>query len=51
MTFHLLVIGRTPKDGAATTINCAVNPQLNTQQALYYDNCRPTQSSSISRCF
>ena len=45
----LTVIGRSCKDGAATTINCAVNPQLNTQQALYYDSCRPVQSSAVSR--
>ena len=40
---------RSLKDGAATTINCAVNPELNTQEALYYDSCRPKQSSADSR--
>jgi hypothetical protein len=40
---------RSPKDGAATTINCAVNPELNSQQCIYYDSCRPTTSSAASR--
>ena len=43
------LLGRSSVDGAATTINCAVNPELNSQQALYYDSCRPIQSSSASR--
>ena len=33
-------IARTPKEGAATTLNCAVNPALNSQQAAYYEDCR-----------
>ena len=40
---------RNPKDGAATTINCAVNPELNTQEAVYYDDCAPKQPSEDSR--
>ncbi|KAL5478200.1 hypothetical protein EMCRGX_G025096 [Ephydatia muelleri] len=54
--FHLFAlavkhtgIARTPRDGAATTINCAVNPQLNSQQAHYYSDCHVTQSSDLSR--
>ncbi|CAI8041845.1 Short-chain dehydrogenase TIC 32 A, chloroplastic [Geodia barretti] len=42
-------VARTPKEGAATSINCAVNPQLNSRQCLYYDSCRPTNSSADSR--
>ena len=47
--FFILAL-RSPKDGAATTINCAVNPELNTQQCIYYDSCRPATSSAASRC-
>ena len=48
-TISHLGIARTPRDGAATTINCAVNPQLNSQQAHYYSDCHVTQSSDLSR--
>ena len=40
---------RNPKDGAATTINCAVNPHLNSQQAYYYADCRPKEPSATAR--
>ena len=40
---------RNVKDGAATTINCAVNPELNSQQCFYYADCRPKQPTSIAR--
>ena len=49
LLFNIVGGGRTPKQGAATSINCAVNPQLNSQQCLYYDSCRPTSSSADSR--
>lgn len=41
---------RNVKDGAATTINCAVNPELNSQQCFYYADCRPKQPTTIARC-
>ena len=44
-----LVFKRTAKQGAATAIDCAVNPQLNSQQCFYYDSCAPKQSSPDSR--
>ena len=44
-----LVVGRTPVEGAATSLNCAVNPQLNSQQHFYYESCRPKLSSANSR--
>ena len=47
--FVILVVGRTPVEGAATSLNCAVNSQLNSQQHFYYDSCRPKLSSSNSR--
>ena len=39
---------RSIKDGAATTINCAVNPALNSQQCSYYSNCAPRQPSNTA---
>ena len=43
-------LGRTPQQGAVTTINCAVNPSLNSQQAIYYDsNCRPELATNTAR--
>ncbi|XP_065911860.1 retinol dehydrogenase 11-like isoform X2 [Dysidea avara] len=41
--------GRTPQQGAVTTINCAVNLSLNSQQAVYYNNCRPEQAPIAAR--
>ena len=53
MKFHLfnvLAAGfRTAKAGAATSINCAVNPELNTQQCFYYADCKPSVSIPLSR--
>lgn len=40
---------RNVTDGAATTINCAVNPALNSQQCFYYSNCAPKQPTAIAR--
>ena len=40
---------RTPQQGAVTTINCALNPSLNSQQAVYYNNCRPEQAPVAAR--
>ena len=34
--------------GAATTINCAVNPELNKQQHYYYDSCNVVEPSALS---
>ena len=39
------------KDGAATTINCAVNPQLNSGQCFYYSDCAPKQPIAIARFY
>ena len=43
--------GRSPEKGAMTTINCAVNPVLNSQQAFYYSSCRPVQVNDTARLF
>lgn len=45
----LPVFGRTPQMGAATSLNCAVNPDLNSQQHFYYDSCCPRQCSWDAR--
>ena len=34
MFHNHVVIGVEAKEGAATSVNCAVNPELNTQQAF-----------------
>ena len=34
--------------GAATTINCAVNPELNTKECHYYDSCKRANSIPLS---
>ena len=44
-----VVGGREAEEGAATSVNCAVNPELNTQQAHHYIDCRATASSRVSR--
>ena len=44
-----LALGRNPEKGAMTTINCAVNPTLNSQQAIYYSSCRPAQANDTAR--
>ena len=46
----LIGFGQTPEKGAVSTINCAVNPELNSQQAIYYSsNARPDQASETAR--
>ena len=47
---NYLGLGRTPEKGAITTINCAVNPALNSQQAIYYSsNSTPEQTTETAR--
>ena len=41
---------RTPQHGAFSSLNCAVNPALNTQQAFYYsEDGAPVQPTEIAR--
>ena len=40
---------KTVAEGAITTINCAVNPELNSQQCYYYSDAKVTPSSELSR--
>ena len=37
-----------PQQGAVTSINCAVNPVLNSQQHLYYAECFASQNATVS---
>ena len=39
---------RNPIKGAATTINCAINPKLNSQECHYYDSCAITSPIPLS---
>ena len=42
-------MGRSVAQGAVTTINCAVNPALNSQQAIYYNEGPPKQPTATAR--
>lgn len=37
-----------PQQGAATSVHCAVSPELAEQTGLYYDQCRTKQASAIA---
>ena len=49
MYVYMIGIGRSVPQGAVTTINCAVNPTLNSQQAIYYSEGTPKQPSATAR--
>ena len=54
MLIHVPGMGRSVPQGAVTTINCAVNPALNSQQAIYYSEGIPKRPSVTARsllCF
>ena len=40
----VLGFAKNPQKGALTTINCAVNPTLNSQQAVFYADCKLTRA-------
>ena len=42
-------MGRSVPQGAVTTINCAINPALNSQQAIYYSEGTPKRASVTAR--
>lgn len=51
-TLACIAIRKSPREGAICPINCASNPELNSQQAFYYgSDCRPVPSSDISRYY
>ena len=39
----------TPEEGAKTSLHCATAPQLATETALYYDDCRVKQPSALAQ--
>ena len=44
---HMYVAaGRTPLQGAATSLNCAVNPKLNSKKHFFYSDCKPVRPNS-----
>ena len=47
--YKALGMAKTPQEGAKTTINCAVNPELAGVSGTYYINCRSTQPSQLAR--
>ena len=42
-------MGRSVPQGAVTTINCAVNPALNSQRAIYYSEGAAKLPSNTAR--
>ena len=46
---YIIVKGRSVPQGAVTTINCAINPTMNSQQAIYYSEGTPQQPSATAR--
>ena len=46
---YIIGFGSSVPQGAVTTINCAVNPTLNSQQAVYYSVGSPKQPSATAR--
>ena len=42
-------MGKSAPQGAMTTINCAVNPTLNSQQAIYYSDGVPKEPTNTAR--
>ena len=46
---HVSAFYRNIYDGAATSLYCAVSPDLKSQQCFYYSDCRVKQSSIASR--
>ena len=45
----IIGMGKSAPQGALTTINCAVNPVLNSQQAVYYSDGVPKEPSNTAR--
>ena len=43
-----LGFAKTPENGALTSINCAVNPALNSQKAMLYSDCKPDQAPATA---
>ena len=46
---YIIGMGKSVPQGAVTTINCAVNPTLNSQHAIYYSEGPPKQPSATAR--
>ena len=42
-------MSKTPEKGAATTINCSVNPVLAGVSGVFYNNCKSAQPSRLAR--
>ena len=42
-------MARSAEQGAATAINCAVNPSLNARQAFHYADCQQKEPNSHAR--
>ena len=49
ISLYIIAMARTPIEAAATSLNCAVNPNLNTQKHYYFKNCKATAPSSDAR--
>ena len=40
---------KSPAEGAETSINAAINPDLKGVRDIYYSNCKPTNTHSDAR--
>lgn len=45
----MIGVTKNPLEGAETTINAAINPDLKGVRDVYYVNCKPTSTSSTAR--
>ena len=49
VNLNIIGMGKSVPQGAVTTINCAVNSALNSQQAIYYSDGVPKQPTNTAR--
>ena len=47
--YQITAIVKDLQQGAATSLKCAVDPELNSQEHFYYDDCKVTPSQSVSQ--
>ena len=46
--FDVLGFARNCEKGAATSLNAAVNPELNKEEFVYYSDCKPARTSAAA---
>ena len=48
MFSFILGFSRNCEKGAATSLNAAVNPELNKEEFVYYSDCQPARTSAAA---